>query len=345
MFASRTHLSLFIIESSYGTNLGAMFVGMFPNKLSKIILDGIRSPLDAREIYEWGYTSVASQMDVFDGFFSICEKVGPSRCPLAGLSKDPKSATMDLMVSLYKRPIPVSVGPIFGLVTYYAYKEALYGVLYRPRNWLAFANITVDLINGNGTSFMATATPNLAYFAGAESGTAVLCTDAFPATNYSLDSWSDYVANMSKISLIAGDSRSLDTIPCRHWRTEPNERWLGSFDNITLDTPVLMISNTYDPATPIDSGRRLAKKLGRNAVLLEQHSYGHCSTSTVSTCTYKIIIDYIMNGKMPEEGTVCGIDDQDYGDYFPRAGANASILRQNIEGLSSAIMDEISMNI
>ena len=35
---------------SYGTNLGAIFTAMFPNKLHKIILDGIRSPLDAREL-------------------------------------------------------------------------------------------------------------------------------------------------------------------------------------------------------------------------------------------------------------------------------------------------------
>ncbi|KAI4152705.1 MAG: hypothetical protein LQ340_002756 [Diploschistes diacapsis] len=49
---------------SYGTNLGAIFTAMFPNKLHKVILDGIRSPLDAREIYEWGYTSLASQDDV-----------------------------------------------------------------------------------------------------------------------------------------------------------------------------------------------------------------------------------------------------------------------------------------
>jgi len=45
-------LSLLIIESSYSINLGAMFVGIFPNKLSKIILNSIHSPLDAWEIYE-----------------------------------------------------------------------------------------------------------------------------------------------------------------------------------------------------------------------------------------------------------------------------------------------------
>lgn len=188
-------------------------------------------------------------MDVFDGYFKICDYVGPKRCALAGRDQDSKTLVIQLLTSLYKRPIPVSVGPVPGLVTYYDYKQAFYGVLYRPRNWAGFAKITADLLEGNGTSFLKANLRDIASFASSESGTAVLCTDAMPATGVSLDQWSDFVRNMSAISLIAGDSRSLDTIPCRHWKTEPNERWLGDFDNIKLDNPALIISNTYDPAT------------------------------------------------------------------------------------------------
>jgi hypothetical protein len=111
------------------------------------------------------------------------------------------------------------------------------------------------------------------------------------------------------------------------WTTEPNERWTGDFESMSpLATPILMISNTYDPATPIDSGRRLASKLGKNAVLLEQHSWGHCSTSSVSTCTFKIIIDYLKNGNLPPPDTVCENDDKDYNDYFPDVHALAMMM-------------------
>ena len=187
---------------------------------------------------------------------------------------------------------------------------------------------------------MLASTRELSSFGMAESGTAVLCTDAVSATNYSLSSWSEFVANMTDLSLIAGDSRSLDTIPCRHWYAEPNERWLGSFDDIKLHTPVLMISNTYDPATPIASGRRLAEKLKKNAVLLEQHSYGHCSTSAVSTCTYGHVIEYLLDEKLPLEGTVCQVDDQEYGDYF--AKKVSSFGSKSLEvGFMQAIMAEV----
>lgn len=333
---------------SYGTNLGAIFTAMFPNKLHKIILDGIRSPLDARELYEWGYTSLASQDDVFNGYLEICDKVGKERCTLAA-SGDSKSSVLDLLNKLYERPLPVISDHLTGLVTFFNYKAAFYGVLYRPERWPFFAKVTSELLNGNGTSFLLNFTSS--YFGGSPSsyfeaaGTAVLCTDATPATNYTLDSWKDFTKNMTEASFIAGDSRSLDTLACRHWHSLPNERWEGDFNNIDLEVPVLMIGNTFDPATPIASARRLAQKLGTNAVLLEQRSYGHCSTSSNSTCTFNVVRDYLLNEKLPEAGKVCEVDDADYEGYFPSEG-KAAVTTDDVKQMHQAwrmITDEIQM--
>jgi pimeloyl-ACP methyl ester carboxylesterase len=326
---------------SYGTNLGAVFAAMFPNKLHRIILDGIRSPLDAREIYEWGYTSVASQNDMVEGYFEICEKVGKERCPLAGSEKGVKKTVMDLFDALYERPLPVS-DEIPGLVTFSDYKSHFYGTLYKGSNWLRFAEITAGLLNGNGSLFMTTTRPGPAGFENAEAGTAVLCTDAVPATNYSLDSWKNFVHNMTQLSFIAGDSRSLGNLPCRHWYTEPNERWEGDFKDLNLETPILMIGNTNDPATPLASAKRLLTAMNGNAVLLEQKSYGHCSGSAVSTCTYNVALDYLLEGKLPEKDKVCEVDDEDYGDYFPHVGQGVVVeeksdMRELLRGLSQEL--------
>ncbi|MCJ1239569.1 hypothetical protein MMC14_007567 [Varicellaria rhodocarpa] len=133
---------------------------------------------------------------------------------------------MDLLTSLFQRPLPMSSKDIAGIVTFYDYKSFLYETLYRPKSWLRFAEITMNLLQGNGSSFLSATDPGLSSFASFDSGSAVLCTDAVPATNYSLASWSDFVHNMTERSFIAGDSRSLDTLPCRHWYSTPNERWL-----------------------------------------------------------------------------------------------------------------------
>ena len=312
---------------SYGTNLGAIFTAMFPNKLHKIILDGIRSPFDARELYEWGYTSLASQDDVMEGYFEICDKVGESRCALAGSKNGSKKTVMDFLSALYDRPLPLRNRDQVGLVTFYAFKTFLYGTLYRPQSWPVFAEMTRDLLHGSTASFLETAFLEGDDYDQAGSGMAVLCTDAVPATNYSLSSWMEFVKNATELSFIAGDGRSLDTLPCRHWSSLPNERWEGSFDNVNLETPVLMIGNTYDPATPLASAKRLATKMGdQNVRLLEQHSYGHCSISTVSTCTWNATLNYLLNGDLPEHGKVCEVDDSEYGDYFPRRDQEESDL-------------------
>lgn len=80
-----------------------------------------------------------------------------------------------------------------------------------------------------------------------------------------------------------------------------------------------MIGNSYDPATPVASASRLVAEMGEgtNAVLVERNSYGHCSISSVSSCTYEIVLGYLLDGKVPAVGTVCQVDAANYEGYFP----------------------------
>lgn len=309
---------------SYGSNLGTVFSAMFPNLVERVILDGIRSPFDAREVFSWVYSSLQSQDDVFDGYFDICDKVGQQRCPLADREKPSKEIVLELLSRLHQRPLPVSSGSVLGLVTFHEYKSFIYETLHQPSEWHRLAEISLDLLAGNGSSFLEATQLRSSGFQAADIGVAVLCADALPAKNYSLRTWIDQIQNMSKISFIAGDLRSLDVLPCRHWRSGPSERWEGSFDGIVLDHAALLIGNTYDPATPIKSARRLQAQMQGNGILLEQRSYGHCSGSTVSQCTLEYIRKYLSDGELPESGKICYLDDLDYGDYFPRPGQASS---------------------
>ena len=69
-------------------------------------------------------------------------------------------------------------------------------------------------------------------------------------------------------SFISGNDRLLATLPCRHFNYTQAEVYRGDFD-ATLKTPVLLIGETYDPATPLRNGRKLAKEMGKNARLSE----------------------------------------------------------------------------
>jgi hypothetical protein len=87
---------------------------------------------------------------------------------------------MDLLMGLYERPLLVlraRSGQTAGLVTFYDHKAFFYGILYPPSNRRRFADISMDLLRGNGTSFLRAVEPG-----SAERGTAALCTDAVQAT-------------------------------------------------------------------------------------------------------------------------------------------------------------------
>lgn len=82
--------------------------------------------------------------------------------------------------------------------------------------------------------------------------------------------------------------------------------------NHTLANPVLLIAETYDPATPLRNGRRLLAEMGKNARLIAHHGYGHSSRDP-SNCTDSIARAYILNGTLPaEQETACYADEKPY---------------------------------
>jgi hypothetical protein len=62
--------------------------------------------------------------------------------------------------------------------------------------------------------------------------------------------------------------------------------------------PLLFISNTADPVTPLKAGLKMAKKFV-DAGLVEQQSEGHCSMAAVSRCTINKIRAYFATGEVP----------------------------------------------
>lgn len=52
-------------------------------------------------------------------------------------------------------------------------------------------------------------------------------------------------------------------LPCRHFKWDAAEVFRGEFDQ-SLATPLLLFGQTYDPATPLRNGRRLAEALGED---------------------------------------------------------------------------------
>jgi hypothetical protein len=92
---------------------------------------------------------------------------------------------------------------------------------------------------------------------------------------------------------------------CDGWAiesTDPPMRWddhpAHKPKPIKTSYPLLFISNTADPVTPLKAGVKMAHKFV-DAGLIEQKTEGHCSLSAASGCTIQKIKDYLKEGKVP----------------------------------------------
>ncbi|KAF4830161.1 putative hydrolase YuaR [Colletotrichum tropicale] len=322
---------------SYGTGIGQTYANIFPHSVGRMILDGTEYVRDHRLLGGFGWTALDNATNAWhDGFLGECLNAGPNHCALAReidgypvALDELESRMLALVDSLIDRPVmgyTNTSGP--SLVTYSGLVGAIYRSLYNAQGWPALAQMLAELEQGNAT-LAARALERSAWeydptlpathpqpASSDELGTLVICADSWDAPQPAdgLDWWASLWANMTAKSWVSGNSRFFNVFPCRHFGTywpEPAGVYRGDL-NHTLRHPMLLIAETYDPATPLRNGRRLLKEMGRNARLVAHHGYGHSSRDT-SKCTEAIARRYIMTGEVPEEAeTACYADEKPY---------------------------------
>ena len=70
------------------------------------------------------------------------------------------------------------------------------------------------------------------------------------------------------------------------------------------DSEILVVGGTEDPATPYAWSLAMTEQLGR-ATLLTREGKGHVSYSSGNGCIVEAVDAYLLEGTVPEEGTVC----------------------------------------
>ncbi|KAJ9132657.1 Alpha/Beta hydrolase protein [Coniochaeta hoffmannii] len=323
---------------SYGTGIGQTYANMFPDRVGRLLLDGTEYVKDHRLLGGFGWTALDNATDAWrDGFLGECVNAGPDHCALAKLTdrdgtslplRDLEHRVDELIASLVHRPMPAYTeagGP--SLITYSALVQAAYEAMYNVTMWPALAQMLYELEGGNSTlaaaflddrwEYNPSLPPPIPKSRSDELPPLVICADAYdaPEPPGGLAWWKFLWANMTAKSWIAGNSRFLNVLPCRHFTTywpRPAEVYRGGL-NHTLKNPVLLVATTYDPATPLRNGRRLFREMGRrNARLVVHHGYGHLSDDR-SDCTDSIAKQFILHGTLPDaDETACYANEKPY---------------------------------
>ncbi|TCD60115.1 hypothetical protein EIP91_010703 [Steccherinum ochraceum] len=299
---------------SYGSIIGMYLVNMLPSKVGRIIIDGIEDATlwTSKPPHTWHRQWFEHTDQNYDMFFTECVKAGPTRCALVNNEQDTpstiKSRLEDFINGLHYRPLSVPHAKVPGLLTTGRAQRFLLFSLYAPAQWPFSATAFAHAMQGDGTLLLNANEPTVDR---SSSRTAVTCNDQAsfphaPTLEEIVDERIDVFKHVTKFAFAAGNLEN-DDFGCQYWDVPPPpEKFQGPW-NHSLRNPILVVSNTLDPVTPLASGLRVQELLGSSARLLVVDSPGHCSLALPSHCLKTHVNAFFANGTLPPEGTLCPV--------------------------------------
>ncbi|KAJ7872587.1 Alpha/Beta hydrolase protein [Mycena leptocephala] len=310
---------------SYGSVLGSTFAAMFPDKVGRVVVDGIM-PIDTW--YSGNLTREAADTDkALQTFFDGCAAAGPEACAFSAPSSIEVAANLDaLFTAIEIQPVPVITPVSYGVVDYTFLRNSVFHALYSPYDsFVALAQGLADLAMGNATTlytaeevppFECECNPTTPFHEnGYEALIAISCGDMAVESD-TVSQLQAYYASIQAISSIA-DMYGNWRVICSGWKLHREDRFKGITFTL-FSFPLLIIGNTADPVTPI-AGAKSTLDAFPGSALLTIDAPGHTSLGAPSTCFYGYLRQYFQNGTLPPQSTVCQPD----GVLFP-SPANAT---------------------
>ncbi|KAF9472296.1 alpha/beta-hydrolase [Pholiota conissans] len=284
---------------SYGSVLGATFAAMFPDKVERLIIDGV---VDMEGYYKTDWANEVLDTDKELGlFFSECHKAGPDACAFYDTSPEAISINLDKIYAQLRVQPAVAYSPslpAYGVVDAATLKNAIFSSFYFAYDLFGtLAQGLSDLQHGNGSVILQLSSPHADPVF-----TAIVCGDGEEVTDdaSALMEYRQRISNVSSFSDVVVGIRTL----CSGWRIHTDNFKGPIMGNTSF--PLLVIGNTADPVTPL-AGAIKAAKAFPGAVVLTQDSLGHTSFATRSNCTLAYVRQYFQNGTLPAPGVVCPV--------------------------------------
>lgn len=310
--------------TSYGTFLGATYINMFPDRVRSAVLDGAVAPSGwagnpGEDLGLSTFIRIGSDFggaSVLTEFMNQCGAVNAKACAFsAGSPQATRKKWADLLTRARK-----------GI--------ALDGDTIDEPSLLAYVGSTVYIVDPVPGFSRFPGWVGVAEFlqalweasekpAQAQKPKAVDAAQAKPAAV-------PYATSAGRqLSVICGESPNPETIEaasaqalasfkragisgwpfvasCVGWSARAKDPYLGPWNKPTAG-PVLVIGNTFDPATAFPSSVRMAHELA-NATLLVVNGFGHTVLANPSQCAKDYIADYFIDGTLPPFGAECRQD-------------------------------------
>ncbi|WP_129841584.1 alpha/beta hydrolase [Streptomyces sp. RFCAC02] len=288
---------------SYGTKLGAVYAGLFPQRVGRLVLDGAIDPrlptIDTDREQAGGFETA------FRSFAEDCATY--SDCPLGTEGADAASdALLDFFARVDAEPLPSGDPdrPLTESLATTGVSDALYTTAYWPDLRTA---LTMAIEEHDGSGLLALADDYNERETDGTYGTttyafpAISCLDS-PAGNDSPDEVDGALAAYEESSPTFGRDFAWATLMCAAWPVEP------SGEPVTIPASgaadIVVVGTLRDPATPYAWAEGLAEQL-ESAVLLTFDGDGHTAYGGNSSCIDDAVNAYFLQGITPEDGTTC----------------------------------------
>jgi pimeloyl-ACP methyl ester carboxylesterase len=306
---------LYYQGESYGTFLGATYANLFPDRVHTMVLLGnINAPawVTADEDDPRPNTFLGTQLRqnsdkggaaTLNAFLALCGHASTNQC---AFSPGSPAATGQKWKALLQNVLaqPVTLDGVTW--DYDAVVTSVAQTLTLVAGWPLIGDSLQQIWNGNNSSGPTSSAPDATDepVTVPSQGSAVRCAES-PNPSHP----QAYIA----LADLAYD-RSGDIGPwynwfdekCAGWPAVAVDRYTGPWDKPTAH-PLLLVNNTYDPATPYSNAAFMANTFA-NARLLTVTGYGHVLGGQTSTCANNYISSYFINGSLPPLGAMCRPD-------------------------------------
>lgn len=277
---------------SYGTQIGAVYADLFPQRAGRLVLDAAVDITDDDTVIQ------AMGFDLALGNFAAwCAR---QNCSL-GASKDAVlKTTTDLLDRLDSEPLPVGDRMLTQSLAASGIAGYMYGGI--PA-WKVLVQDLRSALDGDGAGLLRSSdglndrNPDGSYGSLYYSFPAIGCADS--KDSGVLEAEQRWVEDQKKAPIYGKYFGPGYT--CALWpvRSAPQFKPTGSGA-----AAILVVGATGDPATPYQNAVTMAKQL-TSGVLLTYEGEGHGTFGGKSSCIDSAVIGYLTQGTVPADGTRC----------------------------------------
>jgi pimeloyl-ACP methyl ester carboxylesterase len=290
---------LYYRGASYGTDIGAEYAELFPDRVGRLVLDGAIDPTLTGDEFALGQARGVER--ALTAYLESC--TDDEDCPLGETESEARSTLTTLLDVIDATPLPTNdeARPLTQSLAVLGIVLPLY---LSPDEGYLLLNLALErALAGDGSALLLLADQYLRRNADGtfdgnlnEANIAVNCVDRPWAQEIEAR-----IPEFEMASPLLGAYLAWSGLVCTQWPVSAPD---PARVTAAGAAPILVVGTTGDLATPYEWAEALAGQM-ESAVLITHEGSGHTAYRKGSDCIDDAVDDYLIDGTVPEDGLRC----------------------------------------